>query len=225
MKAMKTLLATAVVASAIAAPSAMAELEIAGSATVASSYLWRGFDLGSGTPAVSGDVVLSAAGAYGGIWVSSGDTVAGTETDFFAGYGAEVGGVTIDLSIWNYVYAASSYDGSVTGAAANQFVDNGDTYGDLSEVILTVGFGPVSFSYYDNVAGSSGYEYYTLGGELGQFSATVGMHDNVTGDDPVHVTVSYAYNDNFTLTASQFVADEDLVDDDIQFVVSYSLPF
>ena len=51
MKSVKTLLATAVAASAIAAPSVMAEVEVAGSATVASSYLWRGFDLGSGTPA------------------------------------------------------------------------------------------------------------------------------------------------------------------------------
>ena len=170
---------------------------------------------------VSGDVVLSTAGLYGGIWVSSGDTAAGTETDFFAGYGAEFGGVSVDLSVWNYLYTSSSPN--YFGGAA--FGDNGDTWGDLSEVILTVGFGPVSVSYYDNVAGGSGYEYYTVSAEAGQFSATVGMHDTVDDDDPVHLTISYAYNENFTLTVSQFVADEDQVDDDPQFVVSYSLPF
>lgn len=214
---MKKLLATSIIAASALtglSNSAMAEMEVAGSATVASTYLWRGFDLGSGTPAVSGDVVLSAGGAYGGVWVSSGDTSAGTEFDLFAGYGAEVGGVSIDLSVWNYVYP--------TGAG---YTDGDTEIAEFSEVILSVGFGPVSFAYYDNVAGGSGYEYYTASADMGQFSATLGMHDNVDGDDPVHLTVSYAYNDNFTLTASQFVADEDGVDDDLQFVVSYSLPF
>lgn len=214
MKSIKTLLATAVAASTIAAPSVMAEIEVAGSATVASTYLWRGFDLGSGTPAVSGDIVLSSGGAYGGVWASSGDTSAGTEYDLFLGYGLEAGGVTFDLSVWNYVYP--------TGAG---YTDGDTEPGDFSEVILSVGFGPISLSYYDNVASGSGYEYYTVSGEAGQFSATVGMHDNVEGDDPVHLTVSYAYNENFTLTASQFIIDEDGVDDDLQFVVSYSLPF
>ena len=227
MKSMKTLLATAVAASAISAPAAMAEIELAASATVASTYLWRGFDLGSGTPAVSGDLVASAGGFYGGVWVSSGDTVAGTETDFFVGYGFEAGGLSVDLSVWNYLYQASSFDGAVSGSplVANQFKDNGGQWGELSEVILSLGFGPVSFSYYDNVAGSTGYEYYTLGVSAGQFSFTLGQHDNVTGDDPLHLTVDYAFNDNFTLTASQFIADDEGVDNDTQFVVSYSLPF
>lgn len=208
MKTIKTLLATAVMASTIAAPAAMAEVEVAASAAVASTYLWRGYDLGSGTPAVSGDLAVSSGGAYGGVWVSSGDTATGTEYDLFAGYGMEFGDVTVDLSVWNYVYP--------TGEAELDF-------GDLTEVILSVGMGPISVAYYDNVAGSTGYEYYTVSGDMGKFSATLGMHDNVEGEDPVHLTVGYAYNDNITLTASQFVADEP-ADDDLQFVISYSLP-
>jgi uncharacterized protein (TIGR02001 family) len=209
---MKKLLATSIIAASAVtgfSNSAMAEVEIAGSATVASTYLWRGYDLGSGTPAVSGDVVASAGGAYGGVWVSSGDTATGTEYDLFAGYGLTSGDFSIDLSVWNYVYPTG---GSGLG------------FSDLTEVILSVGFGPVSVAYYDNVAGGSGYEYYTVSGEAGKFSATVGMHDNVTGDDPTHLTVNYAYNDSFTLTASQFVSDEP-TGDDLQFVVSYSLAF
>jgi uncharacterized protein (TIGR02001 family) len=208
MKTIKTLLATAVVASAITAPAVMAEVEVSGSAAVASTYLWRGYDLGDGTPAVSGDVAVSAGGAYGGVWVSSGDTSTGTEYDVFAGYGFEAGGVSVDLSVWNYNYPGSSE------------ID----FGELTEVVLSLGVGAFSFGYYDNVAGGSGYEYYTLGGEFGKFSATVGMHDNPEGDDPTHLTVSYAYDDNFTLTASQFIADED-DGDDLQLVISYSLPF
>lgn len=243
MKHMKTLLASAVAASSIvAAPAAMAELSA--SATVASSYLWRGIDLGNGTPAVSGDLTYSVAGFYVGTWVSSGDTAAGTETDFYIGWGGEFGGFSIDLSVWNYVYPTASFDGAVTWEdytaddalspdvvdaedtwLFSRYADNGDTYGDLSEVILSVGFGPVSISYYDNIAGAQGYEYYTIGAGFGPVSVTVGKHDNPTGDDPVHVDLSYAYNDSFTITASEFVSDKGSVDGDTQFVVSYSLPF
>ena len=54
--------------------STSASAELSASATVASSYLWRGFELGSGTPAVSADLVYSNSGFYAGVWVSSGDT-------------------------------------------------------------------------------------------------------------------------------------------------------
>lgn len=190
-----------------AAPVAMAETSA--SVAVASTYLWRGYDLGSGTPAVSGDITVSEGGFYAGVWGSSGDTTAGTEYDLYAGWGTEIEGVSIDLSVWNYIYPTG--DGETPGFA------------DLSEVILGIGFGPVSFTYYDNVAGGSGYEYYTLGAEMGSFSATLGMHDNPEGEDPVHLDVSYAYNDNLSFTLSQIIEDEE-EGDDLKFVVSYSLP-
>ncbi len=192
---------------------ASAEAEVAASAAVASSYLWRGYDLGSGTPAVSGDINVSAAGAYAGVWGSSGDTSAGTEYDLYAGYGVELGGVSVDLSVWNYNYP--------TGAGYT--LDGETDFSDLTEVVLSVGFGPVTAAYYDNVAGSSGYEYYTLGVEFGQFSILAGMHDTVGGEDPVHLNASYAYNDNLSFTISQFISDE-AEGDDLKFVVSYSLP-
>ncbi|MBR9909892.1 MAG: histidine kinase [Gammaproteobacteria bacterium] len=201
--------AVALTAGAIsAAPVAMAA-ETSASVAVASTYLWRGYDLGSGTPAVSGDITVSEGGFYAGVWGSSGDTTAGTEYDLYAGWGGEFSGLSVDLSVWNYIYP--------TG--------NGPTPGfaDLSEVILTLGFGPVSFSYYDNIAGGSGYEYYTLGGSYEKFSATIGMHDNPTGDDPLHIDLSYSYNDNLSFTISQIVEDEE-DGDELKFVVGYSLP-
>lgn len=202
--------AASVLAASAAAPLAYAD--VSASVSVASTYLWRGYDLGSGTPAVSGDLNYSNAGFYTGIWGSSGDTSAGTEYDLYAGYGTRFGAVSFDLSVWNYVYP--------TGEG---YTDGETDLFELTEVVLSVGAGPVALTYYDNVTGAAGYEYYTLSGSFGSYTATVGMHDNVEGDDPVHVNFSYAYNDNLAFTLSQFVSDEP-EGDDLKFVVSYSIP-
>jgi uncharacterized protein (TIGR02001 family) len=219
-KTLARLIATSALVAAVSAPAAHAE--VSASAGVASTYLWRGYDLGSGTPAVFGDLKYSNSGFYTGVWGSSGDTGAGTEYDLFAGYGTSFGEndfFSVDISVWNYVYP--------TG---NGYVDDESTpeleetdFGDLTDVVLSVGVGPVAFTYYDNVAGATSYEYYTLSGSISAFSLLVGMHDNAEGDDPVHVNLSYAFNDNLSFTLSQFVADEP-EGDDLKFVVSYSIP-
>lgn len=192
---------------------ASAAADVSASAAVASTYLWRGYDLGSGTPAVSGDLSISAGGAYAGIWGTSGDTDTGTEYDLYAGYVVGMGGFAIDLSVWNYNYPTGPSEIDVTELSVTE----------LSEVILSLGYGPFIFSYYDNVAGNSGYEYYTIGAALGQFAVNVGKHDNASGADPVHIDLTYAYNANLSFTLSQFVADQP-DDDDLKFVVSYSIP-
>lgn len=219
-KTLASLVATSVMAAALSAPSAHAELSA--SAGVASTYLWRGYDLGSGTPAVFGDLKYSASGFYTGIWGSSGDTSAGTEYDLFAGYGTSFGEddfFSVDISVWNYVYPTGpGYLDDETTAELEE-----TDFGDLTDVVLSLGVGPVAFTYYDNVAGATSYEYYTLGGSFSAFSLLVGMHDNPEGEDPVHLNLSYAYNDNLSFTFSQFVADEP-EDDDLKFVVSYSIP-
>lgn len=216
MKFSKTLLAgsvAAVMAVGSIAPAANAELSA--SAGVASTYLWRGVDLGSGTPAVSGDLTYSAGGFYTGIWGSSGDTSAGTEYDLYAGYGGEAGSFSYDISIWNYLYP--------NGGSQE------DTVGDLTEVILTLGFAGVSFSWYENVANEGGdesYRYYTLGYGFDKYSVTLGHHDTEdTALSMTHLDVGYAYNDNLSFTFSQVIKDQDdSFDDDLKFVVSYSLP-
>ncbi len=214
MKTVKTLLAAAVVASTVATP-AVAEIEVAASAAVANMYLWRGQDLSNGSPAVSGDITASLGGAYAGVWASSGDDTAGQEYDVYAGYGLELAGLTVDASVWTYVYPGDEELGEA---------------GNLSEAVLSVGYGPFSVSYLDNIAGGSGYSYITVGAEMGKFSATVGMTDSDDVEDVstdyVHLDISYAYNDNLSFTVSQ-VIDEDTdgtVEDDLHFVLSYSLP-
>ena len=202
--------------------------EVSASASVANMYLWRGIDLGDGSAAVSGDLVYSNGGAYGGIWISSGDSTLGNEYDYFVGYGGEAGGFSYDLSLWNYNYSDADWAGN--------FNISDDTVGDLSEVILTVGYGPFSFSYYDNVAGGTGYEYFTLSVAHEKLSATFGHHEfNAApggNDEMNHLNVSYAFNDNISFTASK-VIDQDCdkndavcgaFDEDVNFVVTYSLP-
>lgn len=226
MKTMKTLLATAIAASSVmvAVP---ASAELGASVSLATAYLWRGQDLGNGSPAISGDIVYSAGGAYGGIWGSSGDDSLGNEYDLFVGYGTEIGDFSVDLSVWNYIYPDAG-NGDDFGAES-------DTFGDLSEAILSVGFGPVSVTYYDNIAGASGTEYITLGAEFGAFSVTYGMWSGVEAEvEPgvfedanyAHLDIGYAFNDTVSFTLSQVIDKDDAqgADDDLNFVVSYSLP-
>lgn len=226
----KKLLPASIAAATLAAgmtlsTTASAEGELAASVGIASSYLWRGYDLGSGTPAVSGDLTYSISGLTVGTWVSSGDTSGGTEYDLFIGYGGSAGDFSYDLTLINYVYPTG------TGYTADGETD----IGELSDAILTLGYGPVSFSWYSPIGEGSGgdYEYYTLSAGFGQFSALLGMHkdngdcpaDTDPGDtcDSVHLDLSYAYDDNLSFTISQFVSDEP-VGDDLKLVVGYSIP-
>ena len=202
----KTLLATAAVSTmAIAAPAAVAE--VAASATISSSYLWRGYDLGSGTPALSADLVYSEGGFYGGLWLSSGDTAAGTEYDLFFGYGGSIGEISYDIGYATYVYP--------TNGAGN------DKIGELDEYIYSIGYGPVSLTVYDDV--DSNYSYTTVGYDIGDFSLMYGAHKN-DDDEQENFDITYAYSDSISFTYSTPFGSK--VDEaEPTFVASYSLPF
>lgn len=226
-------LAAAVMAGATA--SAMADDGLAASAGVASAYLWRGIDLGDGSAAVSGDIHYSMAGAYAGVWGSSGDSALGSEYDLYAGYALALGGLGIDLSVWNYNYSDS--------ATGNSYRD--DTTAEISDVILGLSFAGATLKAYNQVAGGSA-EYYTLSYGMNGITGLVGYHDQFGGaEDYTHFDLSYAYNGNLSFTISKIVDDaenNDLVDDDndpitpmvdvddlggdddLLFVVSYTLP-
>ena len=230
MKTSKKLLASAIAALAVSGVAPVANAELSASATVASSYLWRGLDLGtsvlidvdedgeeddsvggSGTPAVSGDLVYSISGFYGGVWTSSGDANLGSEFDLFIGWGGSADIFSWDIAAWNYLYPEGN--------------SQEDTIFDLSELIITLGLGPVSFAVYENLNGLD-YNYFTLGVGIDAFSATLGTW---TGDESpaeyTHLDLGYAFNDNLSFTFSQVIDDDDdAVDDDLKVVVSYSLP-
>ena len=188
------------------------EVEVSASATVASMYLWRGQDLGNGAAAVSGDLTASIAGAYAGVWTSSGDSAAGNEYDLYIGYGGEVEDFSYDLSVWTYSYPGAG--------------DEGNTF-DLTDAILSLGYMGASFSYYYPLSSNpSDYSYMTLGYGMDAFSATVGMTSSDDDADYTHLDLSYAYNDSLAFTLSKVVDQEteNAVDDDVRLVVSYSLP-
>jgi len=203
-----TALSLAVAGAMAIAPTA-ANAEVSASVGVANMYLWRGVELGNGDAQVSGDLSYSSSGFYTGVWAASGDSGWGSEYDIYAGYGAEFGGVSVDLSLWTYTY--TNYQ------PAND-------PGDLSDAVLSLGFAGFSVSAYDNIAGGSGYAYYTVGYGYDAFSILVGKHDNPgTPEDMTHVDLSYAYNDNLSFTVSQQIDDE-LDSGRPKVVVSYSLP-
>ncbi|GGY48970.1 hypothetical protein GCM10011297_22230 [Bacterioplanes sanyensis] len=214
-------LTTAMSAALLPAHSASAEVDVSASAAVANMYLWRGQDLGQGSPAVSGDITASMGGLYGGVWASSGDSELGQEYDLYLGYGGEAGDFSYDISAWTYVYPGAD---DVNG--------RGNTF-EASDLIVSAGYGPVSASYYYVLAGDENASYATLGGEMGSFSVTLGfqMHSEDDNSEYTHLDLSYAYNDNLAFTLSKVIdqgADLDKgeagVDEDMKVVVSYSLP-
>lgn len=205
-----------------------ANAEVSGSAAIASSYLWRGYDLGAGhgVPAISGDLHYSNSGFYGGIWGSSGDYVNGTEYDLYAGWGGTAGPVSLDFSYWTYAYP-SRKDDNKDPALINP--------GNLSEFVASVGVGPVSafLNYNINAPGlnadgdpaNGDYSYYGLKAKAGAFSFVLGHHNDQAAY-LTHVDVSYAYNDNLTFTVSEPLdVAAGYEKDHPTFVVSYSVPF
>jgi len=240
MKSIKVLSALGLLAIAGAA-----NAEVTGSMAIASSYHWRGFDLGSGTPAVSGELRYTAGGFYAAGWVSSGDTVAGTEYDLYVGYGGAVGDFNYDISYITYVYPTGQFQ-EVEGI------------GDFAEIIGKVGYGPVKVFLNYNVSGASksdylngvaryafpesDYMYYGISAAFGPFSAVLAKHDEkvwdgakfvsatdaapgVTGD-ATHLDLSYAYNANLSFTVSA-ILDSKLGDAEPEpkLVATYTVPF
>jgi uncharacterized protein (TIGR02001 family) len=197
-------------------------VDVSASVGVANMYLWRGFDVGNGDAAVFGDVTVSAAGFYGSVWTSSGDATAGQEYDLILGYGREFGDFFVDLAAVSYVFPRYS---------SPDLPGQGNDIGEWVEAVLTMGYGPVSFSYFETVeakdtsyALGEDYSYFTASAAFGAFGLLIGRHDMETGDDPVHVNLSYAYNDNLTFMVSKFVIDEEAIEHDANFIVSYSIP-
>ncbi|HEY6528387.1 MAG TPA: TorF family putative porin [Cellvibrionaceae bacterium] len=222
MKFTKNLLATAVAVLATASLFApVANAEVSASVGVANMYYWRGLDLGTGDPQVSGDLKFSEAGFYAGAWGGSGDSVGGTEYDLYLGYGSTIGELfKYDFSLWTYAYpsapeTAELPDGTIVP------LDPFNEPGELSEAVVTLGVGPVSVTYMDNIAGATGYWYGTISATFDKFTILYGIHET----DMAHVDLSYAYNDRLSFKIGQVVDDVDgAYDNDPKFIVSYSLP-
>lgn len=208
-KIQKKLLASTVAAAAFASMAMVpaVQAEVSASVGVANMYYWRGLDLGGGA-ALSADVNYSVSGFFVGAWTSSGDEAMGTEYDLYAGYGGEVGDFNYSLSVVSYNYADPKDSEPLSP-------------GDLTEVVLGLGYGPFSATYYDNVAGNSGYNYFTLALDFEKFAVLYGQHE----DDLSHIDLTYKYNDNLSFTVGKVVDDASgAYPDEAKFIVSLSLP-
>ncbi|MAX55663.1 MAG: hypothetical protein CL537_09175 [Alcanivoracaceae bacterium] len=222
----KTVIASAVAAASVMAP-AIAAAEISGSLGIASMYLWRGQDVSAGTANVSGSLDFTTdVGFYAGTWVSSAGTsvnsagTTSTETDFYAGFGGEAGGLSYDISYCTYVYPEDD-----VGA------------GELAELIASVGLAGFSLTGYVSANDLSDSDeenfgddlYLTLGYEYDKFGVLVGTWD-LDADDAnyTHVDLSYSPIENLTFTVSKVVDSDEFAavtdDQDPLFVVGYSFP-
>jgi hypothetical protein len=173
----KTLIAAATLTTfgLAAAPAAVA---LDASASLATSYLWRGTELGGGDAALAVDVSGSAGAISYGLWVSSGDSTS-TEYDLYASYGGSVGeiGYSIGYASYNYPSTGIGFD-------------------DAAEYIYGLSYGPASVTIFDGKG--SDYEYTVIGYEAGAFSFAYGDDESTT-----HFDVSYAVNDSLSLTVSE----------------------
>jgi len=184
-----------------AAPAAVA---LDASASLATSYLWRGTELGNGDAALAVDLSGSTGAISYGLWVSSGDSTmtadgtdaeGSTEYDIYASYGGSVGeiGYSVGYASYNYPSLGTGFD-------------------DAAEYIYGLSYGPASVTVFDGKG--TDYEYTVVGYEAGAFSFAYGDDETTT-----HFDVSYAVNDSLTLTVSE-PEDADTI-----VVASYALPF
>jgi uncharacterized protein (TIGR02001 family) len=246
MKKLKVLSALSLLAVAGAA-----NAEVSGSMAIASSYHWRGFDLGSGTPAISGELRETLGGFYGALWASSGDTTGGTELDAYAGYAGKVGDFGYDVSYISYMYPTGNYKAK-------------ETFGKFAEIVAKASYGPIGAFLNYNVSGATKsdfidatpryafaqgkYMYYGLTAAFGQFSAVLGHHQekdwvddgsgNVTAvkvskaapgvtGNATHLDLTYAYNANLSFTLSGIVDSkfDNGSEPKPKMVVTYVVPF
>ena len=119
MKAVQLSALALAVTGAMGTTQAVAEVDVSASVAISNLYLFRGIDLGEGRAMVSGDLIASSNGFYGGVWATSGDKASGSEYDLFVGYATEIEGVSVDINITNYMYSGW---------------DAGDSFGDYSEI-------------------------------------------------------------------------------------------
>jgi uncharacterized protein (TIGR02001 family) len=228
-------LATAMTAGLVATTTTQAE--VSASASVASSYLWRGQNLSNGAAAVSGSLDYAhESGLYTGAWVSSGDAALGTEYDLYVGFSGEAGKLSYDVGYMAYIYPSQSEEAALEfntdNAAAIVAGDEDaqgtiDELGDAGDIYLNLSLAGVDFTtnFSDN---GSDFVYNTLGYGMGSVSGLIGVNTDLEDDGKgayTHIDLSYAYNDNVSFTVSKMVAQSDGTSAaSPEFVVSYSLP-
>jgi uncharacterized protein (TIGR02001 family) len=97
-----------------------ASAEITGNAALTSDYRFRGVSKTQTAPAIQGGVdVTTSSGLYIGNWNSSISSefypgAAGIESDIYAGFKKEFGGITVDAGVLGYMYPRATTDTNTT---------------------------------------------------------------------------------------------------------------
>jgi len=190
----KTLIAAATL-TAFGLAAAPAAVALDASASVATSYLWRGAEQGTGDAALAVDLSDSAMGVTYGVWISSG--AGSTEHDYYASYAGSVGEIGYELGLVDYNYQNAADD--------------------MEETYVSLSYGPLSVSQFENSGDAD--DYTVVSYEAGAYSVAYG-EITTAGVNTNHTDVSYSVNDSLSLTLSDSDAAEDVV-----FVATYSLPF
>ena len=227
MKLTKKLLpiagAAAIMSAGMVTPIA-AQAETSASMAFSNMYLWRGQNLSQNGSVISGSLDYShESGAYAGIWTTS--ETGGHETDLYAGFGGSAGEISYDISYWWYLYPEDNGLGPDTGLT--------DT--DLSELVGSIGYGPVSLTLYMSVdtelqgVEGSDYIYYTIGYDVNdKFNILFGgwSFDESGNEEYTHVTLTYAPIDELAFVVSMAQEDTtDGIEEDPLFQVVYSKSF
>lgn len=193
----KTLIAAATL-TAFGLAAAPAAVALDASASVASSYLFRGDELGYGDTSLSVDLSDSAMGVNYGVVVTSGASF-GTETDYYASYAGSVGEIGYELGLVDYNFP------------------NSDFNADTEETYVALSYGPLSVAQYEN--SNNADDYTVVSYVAGAYSLAYG-ETSMEGGNTNHTDVSYSVNDSLSFTVSDSDSSEDLI-----FVATYSLPF
>ena len=144
---------------------------VSANVSFATDYIWRGMTQTDG-PAISGGFDYETDGGfYAGIWGSNVDfnDGAGSELDYYFGYGFEVGGIGVDLG-----YVAFDYPKNKTDL-------------DFEEVVLGLSMGDVGLTFALGQDGAPDYTEISYG--IGPVGIAYGAYDDL-GDN---LLISYGF--------------------------------
>lgn len=138
---------------------------ISGGATVVSDYRFRGVSLSGEDAAIQGSLTAThESGLYAGVWGSSladGTSYGSTELDFIAGWGGDVGGVTLDVNATYYYYPNQAKNDGTKVNYIEFLASASKDFGPVN-VKLGAGFTPKQKAYGD-FSGFYLYNDYALG--------------------------------------------------------------
>lgn len=146
--------------------------EISANVTFASEYLFRGVSLSDEDPALQGSLTWSHdSGFYIGAWGTNGNfgNDGSLELDYYAGYGTEIRGISLDLSVIYYTFPGDENDG-------NYWEVMGKVGYDLGLVAATAGVAYVPEGQDAYGGGDAVYVFSDLEAPIPNTPVTVGLH-------------------------------------------------